>query len=107
MNIDLHIATERRERALQRVREKNIIIPTFAQMKDPAKIPGEIKAELRGIELWDVNPRNLFRITWHNEPKVDGGGFAGVNYLELPASLTGTSARIVVLVGKWFPTGAH
>jgi cysteine synthase len=57
--------------------------------------------------LWDVHPRNLFRITWHNEPKVSGGGFGGVNYLELPSSLTGVPARIVVIVGKWFPTGAH
>ena len=52
-------------------------------------------------------PRNLFRITWHNEPKATGGGFGGVNTLELPSSLTGVPARIVVLVGKWFPTGAH
>jgi cysteine synthase len=36
-----------------------------------------------------------------------GGGFGGVNTMELPSSLTGTPARIVVLVGKWFPTGAH
>jgi cysteine synthase len=30
-----------------------------------------------------------------------------VNYLELPPSLTGVPARIVVIIGKWFPTGAH
>jgi cysteine synthase len=27
--------------------------------------------------------------------------------VELPSSLTGVKARIIVLVGKWFPTGAH
>ena len=36
-----------------------------------------------------------------------GGGFAGVNYLEYPPELTGVDARIVTLVGKWFPTGTH
>jgi len=36
-----------------------------------------------------------------------GGGFGGVNYLEIPRSITGTKARIIGLVGKWFPTGAH
>jgi cysteine synthase len=36
-----------------------------------------------------------------------GGGFRGLNYIEFPKSLTGTDARIVALVGKWFPTGAH
>jgi cysteine synthase len=76
-------------------------------MKDPTKIPAKARAELKGVELWDVAPRNLFRITWHNESKESGGGFGGVNTLELPSSLTGVPARIVVLVGKWFPTGAH
>lgn len=105
--IDLTIQQDRRVRAVQRARERNIIIPTFAQMKDPANIPARIKEELAGIGLWDVHPRNLFRITWKNEPKPSSGGFGGVNYLELPSSLTGVPARIIVLVGKWFPTGAH
>ena len=105
--IDLTIHPERRKRAIQRVRERNIIIPTFAQMKNPALIPELIKQELHSIGLWDLNPRNLFRITWKNQPIPKGGGFGGVNYMELPSSLTGTPARIVVLVGKWFPTGAH
>jgi cysteine synthase len=105
--IDLTVHPDRLERVAKRARERNIIIPTFKQMKDPELIPPKIKEELAKIGLWDVNPRNLFRITWHNEPKAQGGGFDRVNYLELPSSLTGTPARIVVLVGKWFPTGAH
>ncbi len=105
--IDLTIDKTRRKNAIKRAKERNIIIPTYAQMMDPSKIPAAIKEQLRGIGLWDVHPRNLFRITWHNEPKLSGGGFGGVNYLELPSSLTGVAARIVVLVGKWFPTGAH
>jgi cysteine synthase len=36
-----------------------------------------------------------------------GGGFNGVNYMEYPSELTGVDARIITLVGKWFPTGAH
>jgi len=105
--IDLTVRPERRQRAIQRVRERNIIIPTFAQMKNPSLIPSKIKTELSQIGLWDVNPRNLFRITWKNEPVAAGGGFGGMNFLEFPKSLTGVDARILVLVGKWFPTGAH
>ncbi len=105
--IDLTIQSDRLERAVKRARERNIIIPTYKQMKNPALIPAKIRGELGQIGLWDVNPRNLFRITWHNTPQPQGGGFGGVNYLELPSSLTGTAARIIVLVGKWFPTGAH
>jgi cysteine synthase A len=107
MKIDLTIDNSRRARAVQRARERNIIIPTFAQMKDPNLIPSKVKEELTHIGLWDVHPRNLFRITWNNQPKDMGGGFGGVNYLELPSSLTGVPARIIVLVGKWFPTGSH
>ena len=107
MKIDLTVERDRRERAIQRVRERNIMIPTFAQMRDPSKIPARMKEELHQVGLWDVNPRNLYRISWHNEPSPYGGRFGGVNYLEFPKSLTGTDARIIVLVGKWFPTGAH
>jgi cysteine synthase len=105
--IDLTIHKDRRARAIQRARERNIVIPTFAQMKDPARMPAKVKEELKSIGLWDIHPRNLFRITWKNEPKSQGGGFGGVNWMELPSSLTGTKARIIALVGKWFPTGAH
>ena len=80
--IDLTIHKERRKLVIQRIRERNIIIPTFAQMKDPGMIPGKIKKELKDIGLWDVHPRNLFRISWHNEPVEKDGGFGDVNYFE-------------------------
>ena len=105
--IDLTIHEAALERTVQRAREQNIIIPTFAQQRDPSLIPDSIKGRLADVGLWDLNPVNLFRITWHNEPVVEGGGFGGVNYLELPREVTGVDARIVVIVGKWFPTGAH
>ncbi len=105
--IDLTIHPEGLEHAVARARERNIIIPTFAQQKNPALIPDRIKAELAAIGLWDITPRNLFRITWKNAPAVQGGGFGGVNTVELPPALTGVPARIIALVGKWFPTGAH
>jgi cysteine synthase len=105
--IDLTIYPDRLERAVKRARERNIIIPTFEQMLKPDLVPTTIKEELKDIGLWDLHPRNLFRITWHNEPKPSGGLFGGLNYIEFPQSLTGTPARIIALVGKWFPTGAH
>ena len=95
------------ERAVQRARERNIIIPTFRQMREPGLIPEVVKHDLADIGLWDLNPRNLFRIGWQNEAKAHGGGFGGVNYLEFPPELTGVPARVVMLLGKWFPTGAH
>jgi len=105
--IDLTINQEQLEKTVKRAREKNIIIPTFKQMKNPELIPNEIKKKLKNIGLWDINSYNLFRITWKNEATKKGGLFGGVNFLEIPPELTGVSARVIGLVGKWFPTGAH
>jgi cysteine synthase len=105
--IDLKIDEAMRKRNIQRCKEKGILLPTYAEMRDPSKIPASVKGELSKIGLWDVHSRNLYRVNWHNEPKEQGGGFGGVNYIELPRSITGTKARIVGLCGKWFPTGAH
>ena len=88
-------------------RKRGIILPTFAQQRDPSLVPSAVRKRLENIGLWDLDPLNLFRITWKNEPVERGGGFGEVNYLELPSELTGVAARILVLVGKWFPTGAH
>jgi cysteine synthase len=105
--IDLTMMEERLQRGVKQAREQNIIIPTFAQQKDPGRVPDAIKKELSEIGLWDIAPRNLFRISWKNEPVASGGAYGDVNYIELPSSLTGVPARIIALVGKWFPTGAH
>lgn len=106
--IDLRVDEERLERTTKRCRERNIIIPTFTQLKNPSTAPDRIKEQLRGTGLWDVAPQNLFRITWKNEPTPKGGLFGSTpNYVELPPELTGVEARIIALVGKWFPTGSH
>lgn len=105
--IELNINEEVRRRNIERCRQKGILIPTFEQMKNPEKIPQKIKDELKNIGLWEINPRNLYRITWKNEPKEKGGLFGPVNFIEFPKQLTGVDAKIIALVGKWFPTGAH
>ena len=105
--IDLTINETQLKRTIQRAKERNIFIPTFKQMKNPKLIPQKIKDKLKQVGLWDVNSYNLCRITWKNEPKATGGLYNGVNYFELPPEITGVDARIIALVGKWFPTGSH
>ncbi len=95
------------QNAVNCFRERGIILPTFEQQRNPDLIPEKIKSRLKKIGLWDVNPLNLFRITWKNEPAETGGLYGGVNFIELPHALTGVTARIILLTGKWFPTGAH
>ena len=105
--IDTKTSDEVLARAARRAAERGIVIPTFSQMADPGLVPEVIKRRLGRIGLWDLDPLNLFRITWHNEPVSNAGGFGPVNWLEVPSSLSGVEARIVALVGKWFPTGCH
>ncbi len=95
------------QKAIGQARARGVVLPTFAQQKDPAKVPPAIAARLAKLGLWDLDPANLFRITWHNEPKAKGGGFNQGNWLEFPSALTGVEARVVGIAGKWFPTGAH
>jgi cysteine synthase len=96
--IDLTMNEKTLETSVQRARERSINIPTFKQMRDPSLIPSDVTDRLGDVGLWDLDPLNLFRIGWHNEPVVHGGGFGPVNFMD---------ARILVLEGKWFPTGAH
>jgi cysteine synthase len=99
------INEEVRLKTAKRCKERNITLPTFAQLRNPETIPQEIKDKLKPVGLWDINPLNLFRITWKND--VQSGLYGGVNHLEIPPELTGVKARIIGLVGKYFPTGAH
>jgi cysteine synthase len=93
------------KRTARRCKERGIIIPTFAQMRNPETAPDSVKAKLKTVGLWDIDPANLFRITWKNDPET--GLFGGPNFLEIPSVITGVKARIIGLVGKYFPTGAH
>lgn len=105
MAVKIDVNKEVWKNNVKRCKEKNIILPTFEQLRDPSKIPQKIKDKLKNIGLWDVNSLNLFRITWKNDIKT--GGFGGVNFVELPSELTGVKARIFGVIGKYFPTGAH
>ena len=106
--IDFKINPTGLKHNIEKARENNIIIPTIKQMQNPELIPEKIKEKLSHTGLWDLDPVNLFRITWKNEAKESGGLFQDVpNYIELPSALTGVNARIFAIVGKWFPTGCH
>lgn len=94
------------DKNINRCRERGIILPTISQMQDPKKIPEKLVEEIKKVGLNDVNPLNLFRVNWHNDPAT--GGFKAVpTYVEIPEAISGVKARIVLMIGKFFPTGAH
>ena len=55
------------DNAVGRFREKNIVLPTFAQLRDPSTIPSGIVDQLATVEKDAADARNLFRVHWYNE----------------------------------------
>jgi len=93
------------DKTIARCKRENILLPTFEELKKPHLISSKLIEDLKEIDLQETHPLNLFRINWRNNPK--SGGIGNINYLELPSELTGIKARVIGLVGKFFPTGAH
>ena len=94
------------DRTIEKLREAQIALPTFAQLADPARIPTAIRDALGQVGPDDPHPLNLFRVHWYNGANRD---FVDVpDHLVLPAELTGVDATIVVALGDRFPMiGAH
>ena len=82
------------DHSVSRFRDAGIVLPTFAQLADPDKIPPRILERLETVEPDQPHPLNLFRVHWNNaanrRQKADIP-----QYLELPRTLTGVAARIV------------
>ena len=97
------------QHAVTRFREQGIALPTFAQLADPSGVPSSTQAALATVDRNAADPRNLWRVHWHNAGASPRPGFTSVpDHLVLPTSLTGVAAPIVVLLGNRFPLiGAH
>ncbi len=90
------------ERALARFRENRIVMPTFAQLADPLAHAAELRSTLAGVDPDAADPRNLFRVHWHNA--ADRRGIVDLpEHLVLPRSLTGVEAPILVALADRFP----
>lgn len=74
--------------------------PTYDEMAFPLKIDPAIRQEALKQKVNELDPVNLFNINWKDEQGV-------VNKIVLPKELTGVEANIVVLLGKYFPSGSH
>jgi cysteine synthase A len=73
--------------------------PTFAEMRDPSLLPGDLRERAGDARARPLDPLNLFNIGWKSE--------GAVPHTVLPEALTGVRAPIVVLSGRRFPTGSH
>jgi len=75
--------------------------PSFEEMCEPSLLPAALRARLQAaLTESPLDPINLFNITWK-----DASG--GVRHVEIPPQLSGVAATILVLVGRYFPSGSH
>src|SRR5476651_236482 len=54
------------ERTAARLGQAGVLLPTIAQLKDPATIPSAIRAGLADVDPDAANALNLFRVHWFN-----------------------------------------
>ncbi len=74
--------------------------PTYDEMLHPESVDKATRARALTAKENELDPINLFNITWKNEANI-------VNKIVLPKELTGIEANVVVLLGKYFPSGSH
>jgi cysteine synthase len=90
------------ERAVTRFREQRIVMPTFAQLADPLGLPASIADDADQADPDAPDPRNLFRVHWHNGD--DRRTRTAVPaHLVLPRELTGVESPIVIALADRFP----
>ena len=90
------------KRTVEWFRGKNIRLPKISQLADPTQISQELCDELTGVDPDSPDPRNLFRVHWHND--ASRRQFSSIpEHLILPSELTETDARIIVVLGNRFP----
>ena len=95
---DAVVDAESRRRSVTRFREQGIVLPTFAQLTDPATLDADLTA---GVDKDAADPRNLFRVHWYND--LAGGTVAVPDHVVLPSELTGVDSPIIVVFGDRFP----
>ena len=90
------------ERTIERFRDTGIRLPTISQLADPATISNDLRDDLAGVDPDSPDPRNLFRVHWHND--ASRRRYTSVpEHMVLPRELTGVDARIIVILGNRFP----
>jgi cysteine synthase len=89
-------------RTVARCRATRTVLPTFAELADPARVPAAQRAALAAIDPDAPDPANLFRVHWYNDAARRGVA-AVPEHVVLPRALTGVAAPIVVALGDRFP----
>ena len=95
------------DRNVKRLRNAGVVLPGILELADPMVHLSSRSAEIAGVDPDLPDPRNLFRVHWHNG--TDRRSLVDVpEHVVLPEALTGVKARIAVALGNRFPMiGTH
>jgi cysteine synthase len=91
-----------RRRAVSHLKKAGVRLPTFEELAEPEKAPRSIRGALAGVNPDAAHPANLYRVNWLNDMARTGQN-AVPAFVELPETLTGVKARIVLALGALFP----
>ena len=84
--------------SVRKCADNNVVLPTFAQLANPALIPADVA---NGVDKNAPDSRNLFRVHWFND--LAGNRVRVPDHVVLPSSLTGVASPIIVVFGDRFP----
>ncbi len=102
LDLERDLAGERLAHVVDRLREAQVALPTFAQLAAPETIPAPIRRALAAVDPDAPHPLNLFRVHWRND-STRTAFTAVADHVVLPRELTGVDAPIVVALGDRFP----
>jgi cysteine synthase len=91
-----------RRRAVSHLKKAGVRLPRFEELAEPEKAPRSIRGALAGVHPDAAHPANLYRVNWLNDMARTGQN-AVPAFVELPETLTGVKARIVLALGALFP----
>ena len=74
--------------------------PTYREMLHPELLPPAVRAQAGAGVANELDPINLFNITWR-------GSDNRIRHVVLSPQLTGVKANVIVLAGRYFPSGSH
>ncbi len=95
---DLVVDADAVTESVRKCAENNVVLPTFAQLANPALIAADVA---NGVDKNAPDARNLFRVHWFND--MQGNRVSVPDHVVLPKSLTGIDSPIVVMFGDRFP----
>jgi cysteine synthase A len=83
---------------VRRLRERHVVLPTFAQLADPRSVPAYVVGD---ADPQAADPRNLWRVHWYND--LAGHRVDVPEHVVLTRELTGIDSPVIVVLGNRFP----